>query len=92
MGWVAGTCYAAVCDRYGIELEDQDTGGQVLFGANEKPRLEEYWGWHTTRPADGTPELICEDCWEQIGADDAVIAEAARWEQSGPDLIGGDRP
>lgn len=94
MTWEAGTFYAAACDRCHFELEDPDTGGIVLFAADEKARLNEYWAWQTVNREDGTVEMICVDCLEEIGADDPLLdrlaAERARFDQTGPDLLGSE--
>ncbi len=91
MTWEAGTYYAAICDRCGHELEDPDTGGTALFEGGQQSHLNEYWGWHEVRHDDGTVELVCVSCWDELGADNPAIAgaavERARFDQTGPDLL-----
>ena len=94
MTWKAGTYYSAVCDRCNTECEDLDMGSTVLFATEDMDHLTEYHQWHEVRREDGSVEHICDECWESIGADDAVIAQAAveeaRYGQTGPDLLGGE--
>ena len=82
----------AICDWCDAELESEDTGGSILFKADEAADLEP-WGWHEIRAADGTSQLICRDCWESPGAEEARVAVAkaapARYDQTGPNLLDG---
>lgn len=93
MSWVMAFYSMAVCDRCGNELEDEDSGSNVLFKADEPAHLH-YWEWHEVQRDDGTSELICRDCWERIGTEDADLAKAILqsppWPQRGPDLFEGD--
>lgn len=93
MSWVMGFYAEAVCDRCGHELEDQDTGSSILFKASEPAHLDR-WGWHEVHREGSTTELICPDCVDAIGTEDAELAKAVLatppWPQTGPDLLGGE--
>lgn len=103
MTWRQLTCWEAICDRCGADCDPDDEGVVHFPAADRGPaskEIEEY-GWHVLTVL-GEEHLICPDCWTNADADQLAkpeIAEAIevareapeRWDQDGPDLLGGER-
>lgn len=99
MTWRPVSCLEAICDRCGAEC-DPDDEGVIHFPAGPGAVTElERWHWHVVTVL-GVEHLICQDCWENAGADDDTLARAEltdaiaaaieapeRWDQDGPNLL-----